>query len=110
MQFQRDWPKDKKIQLFNFLPQNLTKLNDAPQEGSTIFLYRSSLGHTALESYQLAELKYATFSWTGRNTKELRPSKLFLSTVFKAPRVIDNFNSIQRHILELYWHHWKAID
>ena len=46
-----------------------TELSDAPLEGSTIFLYRSSLGHTALESCQLAELKYAIFSRTGCKTK-----------------------------------------
>ena len=43
MQFQHDWPKDKKLQLFNFFPENLEKfrsinVNDVPLEGSTIFL------------------------------------------------------------------------
>ena len=64
MQFEQDWPKDKKYySFFNFfLAENLekfrlTELNDAPLEGSTIFLYRSSFGHTALESCRLAELK-----------------------------------------------------
>ena len=33
-------------------------------EGSTIFLNRSSLGHTSMESCRLAELKYAIFSGT----------------------------------------------
>ena len=33
--------------------------------------------------YRLAELKYAIFSRTGRNTKKLPCSKLFLWTVFK---------------------------
>ena len=42
MQFQHDWPKDKKITALNFLPENLekyrsTELYDAPLEGSTIF-------------------------------------------------------------------------
>ena len=36
-----------------------------------------------MESCRLAELKYAIFSGTGRNTKKLRCSKLFLSTVSK---------------------------
>ena len=59
MQFQQEWPKDKKLQLLKFLPENLEKfrsneLYDAPLEGSTIFLYRSSLGSTAMESCQLA--------------------------------------------------------
>ena len=81
--------KIKNYSYFNFLAENLekfrsTELNDAPLEGSTIFLpYRSSLSHTALESSQLAELKYAIFSRTGRNTKKLLRSKLFLSTVLK---------------------------
>ena len=48
MQFQHDWPKDKKITaLLNFLDENLekycsTELYDAPLEGSTIFLYAAS--------------------------------------------------------------------
>ena len=41
-------------------------------EGSTIFLYRSSLGRTSMESCRLAELNYAIFSGTGRKTKKLR--------------------------------------
>ena len=40
MQFQQDWPKDKKLQLFNFLAENLekfrsTELYGAPLEGLT---------------------------------------------------------------------------
>ena len=70
------------------MPKNLekfrsTELYDAPLEGSTIFLYRSSLGRTSIESCQLAELKYAIFSGTGRKTKKLRCLKLFLSMVSK---------------------------
>ena len=77
MQFQQDCPKDKKIySSLNFLAENLekfrsTELYGAALEGSTIFLYRSSAGHTALESCPLAELKYAIFSRTGRNTKNI---------------------------------------
>ena len=37
----------------------------------------------SMESYQLDELKYAIFSTTGRKTKKLPRSKLFLSMVFK---------------------------
>ena len=75
MQFQHDWPKDKKLQLLIFLPENLekyrsTELYDAPLEGSTIFLDRSSTSRTPLGSSQLAKLKYAFFSRTGRNTKK----------------------------------------
>ena len=64
MQFQQDWPKEKKYSSFNFLPENLgkfrsTELYGVPLEGSTIFLYRSSTGRVCLERYRLAELKYA---------------------------------------------------
>ena len=55
----------------------------AALEGSTIFLCRSSLGSTAMESYQLAELEYAIFSRAGRKTIKLPRSKLFLSMAFK---------------------------
>ena len=87
MQFQLDWPKDKEITALKFWPENLekfrsTELYDAPLEGSTIFLYRSSLGHMSFKSCRLAEWKYAIFSRTGRKTKKLRRSNLFLSTVF----------------------------
>ena len=37
----------------------------------------------SMESYRLAELKYAIFSTTGRKTKKLPRSKLFLWMVFK---------------------------
>ena len=88
MQFQQDWPKVKKnYSSFNFLAENLEKFRSnehygAPLEGSTIFLCRSSLRSTALESCPLAELKYAIFSRTGCKTKKLSRS-LFLLMVFK---------------------------
>ena len=89
MQFQLDWPKDKKnYSSFNFLAENLEKFRStehdgAALEGSTIFLCLSSLGCTSMESCQLADLKYAIFSRTERKTKKLQRSKLFLSMVFK---------------------------
>ena len=89
MQFQQDWPKDKKnYSSFNCLHENLekfrlTKLYGAALEGSTIFLCRSPLGSTSMESCQLADLKYAIFSRTGCWTKKLPRSKVFLSMVFK---------------------------
>ena len=88
MQFQQDCQKDKKITVLNFLAENLEKFRSpepcgAPLEGSTIFLCRSSLGSTSIESCQLADLKYAIFSSTGRKTKKLPRSKLFLLMVFK---------------------------
>ena len=63
MQFQQDCPNDKKITaLLIFLAENLekyrsTELYGAALEGSTIFLCRSSLGCTSMESCQLADLK-----------------------------------------------------
>ena len=60
-----------------------TELHGAPLEGSTIFLYRSSTCHMSMESYRLAELKYAIFSRTGLKTKQLQRSELFLWMVFK---------------------------
>ena len=76
MQFQQDCPKDKNITvLFNFFAGKLekfrsTELYDAPLEGSTIFLYRSFISHTPLDSSRLAKRKYAFFSRTGRKTKK----------------------------------------
>ena len=54
--------KIKNYSSLNFLPENLEKfrstdLNDAPLEGLTIFLYRSSAGRMSLESCQLAEFE-----------------------------------------------------
>ena len=37
----------------------------------------------SMESYRLGELKYAIFSRTGSETKKLRHSNLYLSTVLK---------------------------
>ena len=89
MQFQQDWPKDKKnYSSFNILAENLEKFRStehygAALEGSTIFLCRRPLGSTSIESCQLADLKYAIFSSTGRKSKKLPRSKLFLSMAFK---------------------------
>ena len=86
MQFQQDWPKDKKITAISiFLAENLEKFHStgAPLEGSTIFLCRSSTCHMSMESYRLTDLKYAIFRRTGRKTKKLPRSKLFLSMAFK---------------------------
>ena len=77
MQFQHDSPKDKKITaLLFFCLKTLenfrsAELFDAPLEGLTIFLYRSSTIRTPLDSSGLAELKYAFFSSTGGNTKKI---------------------------------------
>ena len=71
-----------------FLPENLekhrlTELYDAPVEGLTIFLYRSSTSRTPLDSSGSDDFKYAFFSRTGRNAKKLRRSNLFQLTIFK---------------------------
>ena len=100
MEFQQDCPKDKKnYSSFNFLPENLekfgsTELYGAALEGSTIFLCRSSLGCTSMESCQLADLKDAFFSSSGCKTKKLLRSKLFLSIFFK-PGLLEGSTSEQ---------------
>ena len=83
MQFQRDWPKDRNYSSFTFLAFRSTELYGAPLGRSTIFLKRISSCRMSMESYRLAELKYAIFSTTGRNTNKLPRSKLFLWMVFK---------------------------
>ena len=86
MQFPQDWPKDKKLQLFFCRKTEKfrsTELYGAPLEGSTFLLNCSSTCRLSMESYRLAELKYAIFSRTGRKTKKLPRSELYLWTVFK---------------------------
>ena len=88
MQFQQDWPKDKKIAALSIFWRKTKKFLStehygAPLEGSTIFLCRSSTCRMSMESYRLAELKYAFFRRTGRKTKKLPRSKLFLWTVLQ---------------------------
>ena len=88
MQFQQDWPKDKKITALSiFLAENLenfrtTEHYGAAVEGSIIFLNRSSTCRTSMDSYRLAELIYVFFR-TGRKTNKLPRSNLFLCTVLK---------------------------
>ena len=108
MPSQQYWPKDEKITaLSNFCRKTekfrSTELYDSPLEGSTIFLYQSSLGRTSTESCRLAELKYAIFSGTGRKTKKLRCLKLFLSMVSKlleGSTFLFQYSSITRTLLE----------
>ena len=88
MEFPQDWPKDKKITALLIFWRKTeifrsTEHYGAPLEGSTIFLCRSSTCRMSMESYRLAELKYAFFRRTGRKTKKLPRSKLFLWTVLK---------------------------
>ena len=92
------------------MPANLEKyrsaeLYDAPPERSTIFLYRSSTSRTPLDSSGLAQLKYAFFSRTGRNTKKLRRSNLFQLTISKhglleGSTILLQYSSISRTKLE----------
>ena len=110
MQFQQDWPRDKKITALNFWAENCEKFRStehygAPLEGSTIFLCRSSLGSMAMESYRLAELKYAFFRRTGHKTKKIPCSKLFLWTVLKhgllaGSTILLQYSAITRTPLE----------
>ena len=96
--------------LLIFLPENFekcrsTELYDAPLEGSTIFLYRSSTSRTPLDSSGLAKLKYAFFSRTGRNTKKLRRSNLLQLTIFKhgfreGSTILLQYSSISHKQLE----------
>ena len=95
MQFQQDWPKDKKLQLFKFLPEN-RKNYDVPLEGLTIFLYCSYLGHMSLESRRLAEWKYAMFSRTGRKTNK----KLPCSKLQEGSTILLQYSAITRTPLE----------
>ena len=76
-----------------------TELCGAALEGSTIFLNRSSTCRVSMESCRLAELKYAILSGTGRKTKKLRCSKLFLSMVSKHAFLFQ-YSSITRTPLE----------
>ena len=104
--------KIKNYSSFNFFASKLklrkyrlTELYDAPLEGSTIFLYRSSTSRTSLLSSGLAELKYAFFSRTGRNTKKLPCSNLFQLTIFKhglleGSTILLQYSSISRTKLE----------
>ena len=76
MQFQQDWPKDKKITALAIFWRKTEKLRStehygAPREGLTICLCRSSTCGMSMESYRLAELKYAIFGRTGRKTKKI---------------------------------------
>ena len=66
MEFQHDWPKDN-YRSFNFLLENLEKFRSIEDyggalEGWKIFLGRTSLGCTSMESCQLAYLKHAISS------------------------------------------------
>ena len=88
MEFQQDWPKVKKITALSiFLAEHLENFRSTEHYGAplgpTFSLSRSSLGSTAMESCRLLELKCAIFSRTGRKTKKLPRSKLFLSIAFK---------------------------
>ena len=105
MQFQQHCPKDKKITALSIFWRKTEKFRSehyvAALQGSTIFLCRSSLGSTVMESCPLAELKDAIFGRAGRKTKKIPRSKLFLSMAFKHG-LLEGINisiSIQLHDL-----------
>ena len=59
----------------------------------------------SMESYRLAELKYAIFSTTGHKTKKLRRTELNLWTVFKhrlleGSTILLQYSTITRTPLE----------
>ena len=98
--FSRIGLKIKNSTSFNFLAENLekfrsTELYGAPLQGSTIFLNRSSTCRMSMGSYRLAELKYAIFSTTGRKTRKLPSSNLFLWMVFKHGLLEGSTNLLQ---------------
>ena len=69
------------------------------------FFCGSSLGYTSIESCQLAGLKYAIFSSTGRKTKKLPHLKLFLWMVFQhglleGSTILLQYSAISRTPLE----------
>ena len=113
MEFQQDWPRDKKIQLFSVFAWKLRKISldralSCASRGIENFLYRISTGRTSLESCRLAELKYAFFSRTGSKTKRLQRSKLFLSMVFKhglleGSTILLQYSAITCTSLESSW-------
>ena len=110
MQFQQDWPEEKNYSSFNFLAENLEKFRStehygAPLAESTNFLCRSSTCCMSMESYRLAELKCAFLRRTGRKTKKLPRSKLFLWTVLKhgllkGSTILLQYSAITRTLLE----------
>ena len=66
MQFQKDWPKDKKLQLFKFLPENLetfrlTEHNDAPLEGLTIFSLSQLLRPYSIRKLSIRSVEICNF-------------------------------------------------
>ena len=82
-----------------------TELYGVALEGSTIFLNQSSTCRMSMESYRLAELKYAIFRRTGRKNKKLSRSKLFLWTIFKhgllqGSTILLKYSAITRTPLE----------
>ena len=46
MQFQQDWPKDKKLQLFKFLPENMEKFHSTELYYYYYFTKKDSMRYT----------------------------------------------------------------
>ena len=111
MQFQHDWQKDKNITaLLLYFAWKLRKILldwalPCASRRIDYFFYRSSTSHTSLDSSGSAELKYAFFSRTRRNTKKLRCSNLSQLTIFKhglleGSTMLLQYSSISRSKLE----------
>ena len=106
--------KIKILQLFKILGLKTEKYRSAelyfvPKEGSTIYLYSSSTSRTPLDSYGLAELKYAFFSRTDRNTKKITALKpfsidyLFKHVLLEGSTILLQYSSISCTKLESSW-------
>ena len=81
------------------------ELYGAPLEGLTNFLNHGSTCRMSMESYRLAELKYTYFSRTGRKTKNLRHSEIFLWLVFEhglleGSTILLQYSALTRTLLE----------
>ena len=83
MQFQQDWPKDKKITALLFFClktwKNFARLSFMVRLQSDRHFFLLAQLHEPYSNgnYRLAELKYAFFRRTGRNTKKYRAQSYF---------------------------------
>ena len=117
MQFQHEWPKDKKLQLFYFFCLKTEKYRRLSfmmrlERDQQFFLYRNSTSRTPLYTSGLAELKHAFFSRTGRNNKNLQRSNLFQLTIFKHGLLGVNWCEVQLFFAAPPHpkYSWKALD
>ena len=88
MQFQQDCPKDKKLKLFQFFGEKLRKISLdgalwCASRGINNFSLSQLFGQYGNGKLSITWVEYAIFSRTGRKTKKLPRSKLFLLMAFK---------------------------